>query len=224
MENYYKRKVIETIVSDIHKNYETLADILETEYGFPELDPLRYEISLCLLCGFNQAAITLTNHFLESALKKFLILLESSPKTTSKCDISSTFKEATGKYAGMNLNEVINTAYDCGLIDNQEVDMLHYYRKEYRNPYSHANPKQMFTNTPLSIRIVHKDEIEGVDDFYKFFEEPNAEVNPQEFLPIQGIFEVLKSDSCSKDYFFKVDEIIRNIIIRIQENKDERMF
>lgn len=51
MDNKYKAKVIETVASNIDKNYDTLSDVLETEYEFPALDPVRYEICLCLMSG-----------------------------------------------------------------------------------------------------------------------------------------------------------------------------
>src|SRR5438094_10600049 len=57
----------------IGKNYLRVRDCYLKEYGLPELDPLRYEITLCLTFGLYQAAITLTNHLLESLLKYALI-------------------------------------------------------------------------------------------------------------------------------------------------------
>lgn len=212
MDNNYKEKLVQTLVSNIHKNYNELADVLKIKFDFPPLEPVRYEICLCIMCGFNQAAITLTNHFFESSLKKLLILYESRSNNTSTCEISSAFVDATEKYAKKNLKDIIDDTYDYGLIDSREKDVLHHFRKEYRNPYSHANPKQMFSNGLFPIRLVHVDEIESVDDFYKFFEAPNTEVNPQDFLPIQGLFGVLKSDNCSKDYFLMVDEIVLRVI------------
>ena len=215
MDKNYKGKVVEAVASNIHKNYDSIADVLETEYEFPALDPVRYEICLCVICGFNQAALTLTNHLLESALKKFLILHDSRTNTRKSCELSSVFADATDKYADKGLNDIIEYAYACGLIDDREKELLHDFRKAYRNPYSHANPKQIHPNMPFPIKLLRIDEINSEGDFQKFFEMPNTEVNPQYFLPIQGILQVLKTESCVKDYFLKVDEIVRRVYTRL---------
>lgn len=215
MDKNCKEKIVESIVSNIHTNYNTVADALENEYDFIPLDSVRYEICLCIMCGLNQASITLTNHLLESSLKKFLILHDSIVRIAIPSEISLVFAKATETYSGKSLNDIIEDAYECGLIDNSERELLHDFRKVYRNPYSHANSKQIFSNRPFPLRVLHVDEIESVDDFYKIFESPNTEVNPQNFLPLQGILQVLKAENCSKEYFLKVDEIIRRINQRL---------
>ena len=55
--------------ADMLKNYPQVITAFKTCYNLPELDPVRHEISLCLIFGLYQAAITLTNHLLESMLK-----------------------------------------------------------------------------------------------------------------------------------------------------------
>jgi hypothetical protein len=55
------------------QNYLLVRESYRTEYNFPELDPVRNEVALCLVFGLPQAAITLTNHLLESLLKFALI-------------------------------------------------------------------------------------------------------------------------------------------------------
>ena len=221
MDNKYKAKVIETVASNIDKNYDTLSDVLETEYEFPALDPVRYEICLCLMSGLNQAALTLTNHLLESVLKKFLILHDSPCKTQNSSELTSVFADATEKYADKKLFDLIEDAYAFGLINNQEKEQLHVFRKVYRNPYSHANPRQTLPDRPLPIRLLFKDEIESVADFHKFFAPPNVEVNPQNFLPMQGVLQVLLAETCAKDYFLKVDDIVRRINKRLHSEGAE---
>ena len=66
------------------QNYLLVRDAYRTEYDFPELDPVRHEIAPCLVFGLPQAAITLTNHLLESLLKYSLIYdhaIKYQPKT-----------------------------------------------------------------------------------------------------------------------------------------------
>lgn len=58
----------------INGNYELIKNNFNIEYGHPELDPLRSEICKCIICDLHQAAITLTNHLLESSLKKCLVM------------------------------------------------------------------------------------------------------------------------------------------------------
>jgi len=55
------------------RNYPYLRDSYLQEYGLPEIDPIRYEVVLCLIFGLYQAAIALSNHLLESLLKYALI-------------------------------------------------------------------------------------------------------------------------------------------------------
>lgn len=103
-----------------------------------------------------------------------------------------------------------------GLSIIKKKEQLHVFRKVYRNPYSHANLQQIFPDMPLSLRLVHIDEIER-EGISKLFASPNAAVNPQDFLPVQGILQVFKAEDCAKDYFLKVDEIIRRITKRLYD-------
>ena len=59
------------------QNYPRVREAYTNDYGLPELDPLRYEVCICLAVGLNQAAIALTNHLLESMLKYGLIYSHS---------------------------------------------------------------------------------------------------------------------------------------------------
>ena len=97
--------------------------------------------------------------------------------------------------------------------------MLHQFRQKYRNPFSHANPKQTFPDIPLPVRLIDKDEISSIEDFANFFAGPNIELNPQNFLPIQGLLQSLMAQESSADYFFKVDEILCSIYKRITTDK-----
>lgn len=214
-----EKQIIDLIVSNIHKNYPSIVSSIENEDNFLPIAPVRREICLCLMCGFYQAAIVLTNHLLESALKKFLILVESRGNKVATSDIANTFKYATDKYAGEILKNIIDKAYSKGLILESEKDMLHQFRQKYRNPFSHANPKQTFPEKTLSVRLVSQDEISNPEDFAKFFAGPNMELDPQNFLPIQGLLQALMAQESSADYFFKVDEILCSIYKRITTDK-----
>lgn len=101
-------------------------------YDFRPLEAVRVEVCLCLMYEFNQAALTLTNHLLESALKKFLILACSKQKKSSESDIRHVFDEGTKLYADKSLDTTINKACTNGLIDKTEKKILHDYRVKFR--------------------------------------------------------------------------------------------
>ena len=123
----------------------TVADVFENEYGWPEVDSVRSEICKCLICGLYQAAITLANHLLESVLKKALIIDESAKNKTEQSDITNVFDDATEKYANKNLDFTINQACRKGLINKEEKNILHGFREQYRNAFSHADPQKIPT-------------------------------------------------------------------------------
>lgn len=39
--------------ANIRKNYNTIAEAFENEYGWPEVDSVRSEVCKCLICGLN---------------------------------------------------------------------------------------------------------------------------------------------------------------------------
>lgn len=214
MDNDCKESLIKDTVAKIYKNYDLVSDVYESDSGFPTLDPVRNEICVCIMCGLNQAAVTLTNHYLESCLKKLVILAESRDHRGSLGDITRAFKSPTDKYAKKSLFEMIEITYSKGLITEDEKELLHQFRKLFRNPFSHANTKETFRFGTIPILVINKDEINNLDDLAKLQGEPNAEVDPADFLPIQGILQALISEEVSEKYFRKVDEIIFNIITR----------
>lgn len=215
MDNDCKESLIKDTVAKIYKNYDLVSDVYESDSGFPTLDPVRNEICVCIMCGLNQAAVTLTNHYLESCLKKLVIVAESRDHRGSLGDITRAFKSPTDKYSKKSLFEMIEITYSKGLITEDEKELLHQFRKLFRNPFSHANTKETFRFGTIPILVINKDEINNLDDLAKLQGEPNAEVDPADFLPIQGILQALISEEVSEKYFRKVDEIIFNIITRI---------
>ena len=99
--------------ANIRNNYNTIAEAFENEYGWPEVDSVRSEVCKCLICGLHQAAITLTNHLLESVLKKALIIEESAKNKTAHSDITNVFDDATSQFASKNLYENIEHRNHC---------------------------------------------------------------------------------------------------------------
>ena len=62
MNQTFFERFIEELNANFSKNYSSIAEVVDNEYRWPEIDSVRSEICKCIICGFNQAAITLTNH------------------------------------------------------------------------------------------------------------------------------------------------------------------
>lgn len=68
------------IAKNAFENYVKIRHCYANEYELPEIDPLRYEICICLTLSLYQAAITLTNHLIEKYLKIALVYYETKEK------------------------------------------------------------------------------------------------------------------------------------------------
>ncbi len=62
-------QIIDSREVEVARVYPQVRDAFQTPYGWPELDTLREEVCIALTFGLHQAALTLTNHMLESFLK-----------------------------------------------------------------------------------------------------------------------------------------------------------
>lgn len=110
MNNDRINSFIKDLNNDIFSNYLKIPTIFNWEYGYPELDPLRDEICKCLICGLYQASITLTNHLLESSLKKCLAIKYSIDNKNNNSELEYVFKEGIAMYDTCKLNKTINKA------------------------------------------------------------------------------------------------------------------
>ena len=203
--------------ANIRKNYNTIARAFENEYGWPEVDPVRNEVCKCLICGLHQAAITLTNHLLESVLKKALIIDESAKNKTEQCDITNVFDDATVQYAGENLCKNIERAYTIGLITEKEKETLHNCRKNYRNAFSHADPRKTFAGNSTPTTILTTKDLDNPEVFFKkvFADKPNVILSAENNVIIQGLMQSSKAEDESMDYFLTTDGMIRNLCSRL---------
>ena len=203
--------------TNIHNNYNSLAKALENEYGWPEVDSVRSEVCKCLICGLHQAAITLTNHLLESVLKKALIIEESAKNKTAQSDITNVFDDATAQFASKNLYENIEQAYTTGLITEEEKETLHNCRKYYRNAFSHADPQKTFSGISTPATIFTTKDLDNPEEFFKraFTDKPNVTLSAENNVIIQGIVQSIKAEQDAVNYFHTIDGIIRNICSRL---------
>lgn len=208
---------ISELNTNIRKNYNTIAKAFENEYGWPEVDSVRSEVCKCLICGLYQAAITLTNHLLESVLKKALIIDESAKNKTERGDITNMFDDATKKYANKNLDFTINQACRKGLITKDEKELLHKFRERYRNAYSHADPQKTFSGVSIPATIFTTKDLDNPEEFFKraFTDKPNVILSAENNVIIQGLMQSSKAEDEAMDYFLTTDGMIRNLCSRL---------
>lgn len=73
------RRIIDSRKEFFCANYPAIRFAFQEHYDTPELDTWRHEVCLCIFFGLYQAAITATNHLLESFLKYALVYYYSRP-------------------------------------------------------------------------------------------------------------------------------------------------
>jgi len=96
---------IQNFIDELNRQIETNLPKIDfqfnSEYGWPEFDPLRDEICKCLICDLCQAAITLTNHLLENFLKTMLIYHETIANKDNRDDNSLSISIFNGTFYGL---------------------------------------------------------------------------------------------------------------------------
>jgi hypothetical protein len=194
------------ITKDAVSNYKRIRQFYVNEYGLTEIDPLRYEICICITLSLYQAAVTLTNHLLEKYLKIALIYNATKEKIT-KINLETIFKPAVDKYSGLELAKTINLCCSKAIINKEQKNQLHIYREKIRNAYSHADMNKTFTGMKIPVQF-GKIDYKDPENIFKV--EHTSEVNLSDFVLFQGIAQVIISKEISFDYFGYVDSIIRS--------------
>lgn len=199
-------------------NYEIVKDIFNSEYGYPELDPLRDEICKCLICGLNQAAVTLTNHLVESSIKKCLALKHSIDNKHDDMKLEDAFKSGIEKYDKLELEDTINRARTQGLITKEQKKQLKKFKDDFRNPYSHATSAEIFKDTAIKGKTISLIDGENPEDLLAriFNDSADSFLNVKDIIPIQGIVQVMIAKQISQPYFRAVDAIIREMLLKIK--------
>jgi hypothetical protein len=171
------------------QNYLLVRESYRTEYNFPELDPVRHEVALCLIFGLPQAAITLTNHLLESLLKFALIYdhtIKNQPNTEppTKASIRALrdwLRPAKELYMDKDLSFTIDRACSLGLITKKQKKRLHEFRQNFRNAFSHADKDKTFGDVVTEVTPAR---LEGA----RIVTEQPEEVSIADLLVAAGIF------------------------------------
>lgn len=205
-------QILKERIGFMQEYYPAVRDAYQIHYDWPNLDTLRHEISLCIMLGMFQAAITLTNHFLESLLKNALIIKESENNLSKETDVKGRlidslvddFAEAIKKYDNSKLGDNINRACTLGLITKEQKKTLGELRTFFRNAYSHANKGETFGDLTVPWQGV------GLEDDGLHLDqkgEPLAAV-----FPIgQSLIQAMQAKANAPDYFLYMDKLARQI-------------
>lgn len=189
-------------------NFLEVQQQTENGYVLPELETLRAETCYCIIHGQWQAAMCLTNILLEAFLKLALIYSntdqpeeEVSPLTRLRNSLSNPVQ----KYMQMKLNDTINIACKQGLIDNESKEMLHDFRKRFRNAFFHADMQSMFGDqtTPVT----------GIDFETRDIEHEDIPIYSLPLLFGEALWQNAQANAIP--YFKEVDGLIRETLPKV---------
>jgi len=212
----------ELALKEYSKEFDSKFHVIEQQYiepyGWPEMDTLRYEICGCLSFGLNQAAITLTNHLLESLLK-YALSYKYSLDNSSEIDTGSELVEAMmkftdegfKKYGDKNLCSNINEAKKIELITESEHELLHAFRMKFRNPFGHSDKAKTFGN--LSSQVFG-----AVIENNKLVSRPSIEAEIARLPIMHGLVQARIAEIEAPEYFIAMDSLVRVIKIRVFPN------
>lgn len=220
-----KKKIVEELdiiaserLTQLKSNYLKIRVEYQNAYDWLAIDPIRDEISLCIMFGLNQAAITLTNHLLENLLKTALIEYHSkdkypeNPKNKTEGLIEMT-QEAREKFGVMDLGDCINAVRRAGLIDEKQKKALHKIRESFRNAYNHADKEKIFQEGTVPIQVM------SVQDNGISTEEKET-VKTKDLLVGQGIFQAIQAEREATYYFKNIDSLARELFDKIFNNSN----
>jgi len=198
-----------------HIRFKLIEMEYNTPYHWPEIDTLRYEICGCISFGLNQAAITLTNHLLESLLKYSLAYsysIENSKQQETECELVELMMEFTDKglkkYGKATLNANINEAQKVGLINDEECSLLHSFRNKFRNPFGHSDKEGTFGDfgIPVSGAKLHGSEL---------LSRPPVEVQVARMPILHGLAQAQIAEIEAPKYFKIMDAFVRKMKERV---------
>lgn len=195
----------------IEENYPQIRDIYKNGYDWPELDPLRHEICLCIFFGLTQVAITLTNHFFETLFKVALIShgflsnqQSAKPDTPSVASFTQAVDPAFQKYNPKDLSDNINRACTVGLVTKEQKKVLQKHRDDFRNAFGHADKQKTFGDSTIKAQAITVStsgfEIGGVE-----------ETELARLILAHGPFQAMQANVEAIRYFLYMDGIARQI-------------
>lgn len=216
MENTIKQQFTEEInhilkerLSEASQTYSKIKEAFETSYDWPEIDILKYEVCVCIIFSLNQAAITMTNHMLESFLKYALGYKQSIQDERFKetvgdinalTDILSTLFEIDD---GKTLNDTINKSCTLGIITKEDKKILHKYRESIRNAYSHAEKRKIHENKEIPVQLAKINDLTGI----QVQQESIQKILHMPF--IHGLAQLEHAKANAIPYFLYIDKLVR---------------
>lgn len=193
--------IIRLTEEQINSNYYKIEEVFHSQYDFMELNALRDEICRCIVCGFYQAAITLTNTLLEMAT---ISAVKESKRLKIKIDETRIDKKKYGKNDS-KLGYRIEMLYFGEIITELQRDDLHQCRMWLRNTFSHADLKNVAKEgNPIKCWDLDKQVIF------------NNVVNLEILSMLKGIAFYTSAEENHISYFLYVDYIIRHIELKLQ--------
>jgi hypothetical protein len=201
--------IVKSRVGFVERNYLHVREAYETAYDWPAMDTLRHEISLSIIFGMCQAAITLTNHLLESLLKTSLIFLDAKEGRREKhagivVSLVRMFTPGKNKYGGQNLSKNIDSAFSLGLITEDEKKVLHKFRVRFRNAYSHSDKEKTFGDREITGQGLH------IEDG-KFILDQHETARIADLGIVQGLAQAYQAQVDAIPYFLYMDHLTRAI-------------
>ena len=205
-------EIIQSRFKFIKRQYPNIRDAFKNHYEWPELDPLRHEICLCIMFGLCQAAITLTNHLFESMLKYALITLDGKENKQKEEEIKGRvissviekYEEGFNRYGEQDLGSNINSACTLGLITEEQKIRLHILRVRFRNAYGHSDKQKTFGKSTMPVTGVKLEN-------EKFTIDEKLEPEVAKLIIGQGIVQARQAQSDAPQYFKYMDSLVREI-------------
>ncbi len=209
-------EIINSRSDSINKFYLSVRDIYKDHYSWPEMDPLRHEICLCIMFGLCQSAITLTNHLLESLLKNALIIehgknveqTEEEIKGRSISALIDKYSEGIKIYGDRNLNFSIDQAKELDLISQEQKDQLQLFREIFRNAFGHADKDKTFGKSTMPVTGMKLENDKIVPD-------ESGEPDVAKLLIGQGIVQHMIAQEHAVPYFLYIDQLVRQIMSKL---------
>ena len=164
-----------------------------------QLDNVREEICRCICFNFYQAAITLTNHLIESFLR-LSVAIKKSGATEYNDESLVKIDDAFNSLSKLTLFPLINLAFDHKIITEDQLKQIEKYFKKIRNPFSHGSPHQLLNNAGKMGMI--RTSFSGKTPLKVM------EVDNQKQFQLHGLFQGAKASNDAIPYFKYVDELI----------------
>lgn len=209
----------ESALEGYTKKYDERFELIKEQYNkpyeWPEMDTLRYEICGCISFGCNQAAITLTNHLLESLLKYSLSYrysinnLTPPDKEYEVIELLMKYSEkGFKKYGKKTLNSNLIEAKKVGLINEEEYNKLQYFRSKFRNPFGHSDKEKIFDGL---VQPVSGAKFEGAT----IIERTPVNIEVARMPVLHGLVQAQIAELQAPLYFKEMDKIVRVVKNRV---------